>query len=78
MEETKDIESTPTKNDTKVERKSDCEVVVTRTVNAPGIRSLDESGPIQEMVGAEVLWAEPGWVRNGYSGWGAVPFDLSP
>ena len=35
MEEIKDIESNTTKNETKVERPSDCEVVVSRTVNAP-------------------------------------------
>jgi uncharacterized protein YndB with AHSA1/START domain len=35
MDVRKESESTPTKNHTTVERKSECELVVTRTVNAP-------------------------------------------
>ncbi len=35
MENTKEIEATTTTNETKVERKSDREVVVTRIINAP-------------------------------------------
>lgn len=35
MDVSRESGATPTKNDTRVERKSDCEVVVTRTVNAP-------------------------------------------
>ena len=35
MDVTREGEATPTKNKTKVERKSECELVVTRTVNAP-------------------------------------------
>ncbi len=35
MEVTREIDATPAKNDTQVERRSECEVVVTRTLNAP-------------------------------------------
>ena len=35
MEVNRENDATPTKNDTRVERTSECEVVVTRTVNAP-------------------------------------------
>ena len=35
MDERRESEATPTKNRTRVERKSECELVVTRTVNAP-------------------------------------------
>lgn len=35
MEANRESETTVAKNDTKVERKSECEVVVTRTLNAP-------------------------------------------
>ena len=35
MDERRESEATPAKNDTRVERMSECEVVVTRTVNAP-------------------------------------------
>ncbi len=35
MEASRESEATPPKNDTKIERKSDLELVVTRTVNAP-------------------------------------------
>jgi uncharacterized protein YndB with AHSA1/START domain len=35
MDVRKESENTPTKNHTTVERKSECELVVTRTVNAP-------------------------------------------
>ena len=35
MDERRESEATPTKNHTTVERKSECELVVTRTVNGP-------------------------------------------
>ena len=35
MDVSRESEATPTKNRTRVERKSECELVVTRTVNAP-------------------------------------------
>ncbi|MDR3692184.1 MAG: SRPBCC family protein [Fimbriimonas sp.] len=35
MDINRESETTPTKNPTRVERKSECELVVTRTVNAP-------------------------------------------
>src|SRR4051812_9543289 len=35
MDVTREVEATPAKNPTNVERKSDCEIVVTRTVDAP-------------------------------------------
>ena len=41
MEDSQQIEVTPVKNETKVERKSECELVVTRTVNAPAARVFE-------------------------------------
>ena len=53
---------------TTAERKSDRELVVTRTFNAPGahrVRGLDHARAVQAMVGAEIVRHDPAFLRNG-------------
>ena len=73
MDERRESEATATKNHTTVERKSELELVVTRTVNAscaPRVRGVDQGRTIQEVVGTKVVWADPAVLRNGCSRWG--------
>ena len=64
-----------------MERKSERELVVTHTVNAParlGVRGVDQGRAIQEVVDPKIVWADPAFLRNGCSRWGAVSFGVSP
>jgi len=58
MDETRESEAAPTKNHTTVERRSERELVVTRTVNGPArlvFEACTKSGSIQEVVGAKIV-----------------------
>ena len=57
MDARRESEPTPMKNRTTVERKSERELVVTRTFNGPGphrVRGVDQARAVQAVVGAEV------------------------
>ena len=57
MDARNESEPTPTKNRTTVERKSERELVVTRTFDAPGahrVRGVDQARAVHALVGAEV------------------------
>ncbi len=58
------------KNPTTVERKSDRELVVTRTFDAPArivFPGVEQAGAVQALVAAEVDGNDAGFLRSGYS-----------
>ena len=69
------------KNPTTVERKSERELVVTRTFNGPAhivFEAWTKPELAQAVVGAEVVWNIFHFVRGRCSYGGHVPFRLQP
>ena len=69
MDERRESEATPTKNRTAVERKSERELVTTRTVNGPA-RLVFEAWTKAELFrrwSIEVVWSDPAFLRDGCS-----------
>ena len=65
MDATRQSEPTATANNTTVERKSERELVVTRTVQRPGaprVRGVDQARAVQAVVGAEVAGNVPAFL----------------
>jgi hypothetical protein len=78
MDERKDSEINPTKYGTTVERKSERELVVTRTFNSPAhrLRCVDQTRIAQAVVGTEVVWSVLPFLRGRCSYGGHVPFRV--
>ena len=60
-------EATPTKNRTVVERKSERELVVTRTVNASAhlvFEAWTKAELFQKVVGTKIVWADAAFRRD--------------
>ena len=80
MDARRESEPMLTKNNTTVERKSERELVVTRTFNGPA-RSVFEAWTKPELlklVGPEVDRRVPAFLRNGCSCRGRVPSRIRP
>ena len=72
-------EPTPMKNRTTVERKSERELIVTRTFDGPArlvFEGVDQARAAETLVGAEVDRHVPAFLRGGCSRRGQVPFRV--
>ena len=79
MDERKASEINPTKYGTAVERKSERELVVTRTFNGPAhivFDAVDQTRTAQAVVGTEVVWSVLPFLRGRCSYGGHVPFRV--
>ena len=75
MDARRESDPTPMKNRTTVERKSERELVVTRTFDAPGaprVRGVDQARAVQAVVDAEVDGHDPAVLRDGCARRGRV------
>ena len=79
MDERKDSEINPRKHGTTVERKSERELVVTRTFQRPSayrFRCVDQTRTAPAVVGTEVVWSVLPFLRGRCSYGGHVPFRV--
>ena len=77
----RESEPSPMKNRTTVERKSERELVVTRTFNGPArivFEAWTKPELLQAVVGAEVDGHDPALLRGGCSCRGQVPLRVRP
>ena len=79
MDERKGSEINHTKYGTTVERKSERELVVTRTFNGPAqyrLQCVDQTRTAQTVVGTEVVWDILPFLRGRCSYRGHIPFRV--
>ena len=77
--EKRSTETKPIKHETTVERKSERELVVTRTFNGPAhvvIQCLDQTRTAQALVGTQIVWSVLPFLRGRCSYGRHVPFRV--
>ena len=75
MDARRESEPTPMKNRTTAERKSERGASSHEDRRRPGahrVRGVDQAGAVQAVVGTEVLWPVPAFLRRGCSCRGQV------
>ena len=81
MDARRESEPTHMKNRTTVERKSERELVVTRTINGPArivFEALTKPELLKRWWVPKSMWRVPAFLRGGCSCRGQVPFRVRP